>query len=114
MESPLITEQLKALLNSINTSQSIDIDYCLNKYNTIMHLAGSMSLKLCKKKKTKRVSSNKKWHDTDLKKMRYSLDNKGKMYAKFPNDPVIRGSLYKLQREYSKLCKKSLENLNWI
>ena len=38
--------------------------------------------------------------------MRYSLDNKDKIYAKFPNDPVIRGSFYKLQREYSKLCKK--------
>jgi hypothetical protein len=40
--------------------------------------------------------------------MRYSLDNKDKIYAKFPNDPVIRGSFYKLQREYSKLCKKKL------
>jgi hypothetical protein len=38
--------------------------------------------------------------------MRYSLDNKGKVYAKFPNYPVIRGNFYKLQREYSKLCKK--------
>ena len=53
-----------------------------------MHLAGSLSFKLCKKKKTKRVSSNNKWHDSDLKKMRYSLDYKGKIYAKFPNDPV--------------------------
>lgn len=60
MESLLITEQLKALHNSINTSQYIYIDYCLNKYNTIMHLAASLSLQLCKKKKTKRASSNKK------------------------------------------------------
>ena len=40
--------------------------------------------------------------------MRYSLDNKGQIYAKFPNDPVIRGSFYILQREYSKVCKKKL------
>ena len=37
--------------------------------------------------------------------MKYTLDSKGKQYAKFPSDPIIRGSFYKLRKEYSKLCK---------
>ena len=37
--------------------------------------------------------------------MRKTLDYKGKLYAKYPNDPLVRGSFYKFRKKYNKLCK---------
>ena len=48
---------------------------------------------------------NKKWYDKDLFKMRKNLINYGKVYSKYPNDPLVKGHYYKLYREYSKARK---------
>lgn len=34
------------------------------------------------------------------------LDQKGYLYAKYPNDPLIRGSYYKFRKKYVKACKR--------
>ena len=48
---------------------------------------------------------NKKWFDAILHKVRGNLLNYGKIYSKFPKDPVVKNHFYKLKREYSKLRK---------
>ena len=37
--------------------------------------------------------------------MRKTLDHKGKLFAKYPTDPFVRGNFYKYRKSYSKLCK---------
>lgn len=84
---------------------SYDIDTHVENLNTIFKLAASLSMKL--EKKNKKVTFKpQKWHDFDLKKMKKTVDDKGKIYAKYPNDPIVSGSFYKIRKEYSKLCKR--------
>jgi hypothetical protein len=51
------------------------------------------------------AAQKQKWFDNDLDKLREKVLAQGKMYSKFPKDPVIRGHYYKLCREYNKLRK---------
>lgn len=108
IESPLIKNKFSNLSEKfdINQDTPVNINSVLEDFNIIMRLAGSLSLKLSKKKKGKIKPKDNKWHDCDLKQLRKKVDYKGSLYAKFPNDPIIRGSFYKTQKEYSKLCKK--------
>ena len=60
-----------------------------------------------KKKKRKKNSENSKpWHDQDLDKLKRITIEKGKLMTKFPRDPIIRGSFFKINKQYSKLRKK--------
>jgi hypothetical protein len=59
--------------------------------------------------------------NNDLDKLREKVLAQGKIYSKFPKDPVIRGHYYKLYREYNKLRKKTKHRqfkvkslTNWI
>jgi len=56
-----------------------------------------------------------KWFDKDLKQLRFNLINYGKIYTKFPKDPVVKNHFYKLYREYNKQrkykCKSYKENM---
>ena len=57
---------------------------------------------------------NMKWFDKDLKQLRFNLINYGKIYIKFPKDPVVKNHFNKLYREYNKQrkykCKSYKEN----
>ena len=37
--------------------------------------------------------------------MRMTLDHKGKLFAKYPTDPFVRGIFYRYRKYYRKLCK---------
>ena len=50
-----------------------------------------MSLKRLLKKITDKPK--KKWFDANLHKVRGNLINYGKIYSKFPKDPVVKKSL---------------------
>ena len=58
---------------------------------------------------------NMKWFDKVLKQLRFNLINYGKIYSKFPKDPVGKTHFYKLYREYNKQrkykCKSYKENM---
>ena len=69
----------------------------------ISYSAASISLK--RGTKSKKSSKDKKWHDTDLKSLRRKLINYGKVYSKFPHDPLVRGHYFKLNKQYSRLRK---------
>ena len=47
----------------------------------------------------------KRWFDDDLFKMRKNLISLGKLYARYPKDPLIKGKYYKNYRIYNK-CRK--------
>jgi hypothetical protein len=40
-----------------------------------------------------------------LNKMKRKLINYGKVYSKFPHDPLVRGHYFKLNKQYSRLRK---------
>jgi hypothetical protein len=46
-----------------------------------------------------------------LKKL---VDEKAFLMSKFPKDPLVRGSFFKLNKKYAKTKKKREENLNKI
>ena len=60
--------------------------------------------------KTKNKKTHKNWFDSDLKQLRLNLINYGKVYSKYPNDPLVKNHAYKLYREYNK-CRKAKKKL---
>jgi hypothetical protein len=42
--------------------------------------------------------------------MRAELMRKSKLYSKFPNDPIIRGSFFKFRKLYNRCCKQKYRN----
>ncbi|VDH99461.1 Hypothetical predicted protein [Mytilus galloprovincialis] len=67
--------------------------------------------KVCKvslKKKKKRVKTcnHKKWFDQDLKSLKKHVNDKAILMSKFPKDPIVRGSFFKLNKQFAKLRRK--------
>lgn len=100
---PEIQNQLKSFMD-----EKIELDnQSINKatetlHNIILNVADlSLKRKLDKKKNVQ----NKKWFETDLKLKRKALLNKAALMSKYPLDPIIRGSFYKINKEYAKLRK---------
>lgn len=54
--------------------------------------------------KTRKIR-NKPWFDKSLFCMRKEVTSKAKLLSRFPNDPNIRGSYYKLLKKYNKTRK---------
>lgn len=80
-----------------------DIDTCCSNFENIILSVADKTLrkpKVYSKKKT-----HHKWFDKDLHILRSRLLNKGKLMSKFPFDPGIKGSYFKLYREYNKMRK---------
>ena len=69
----------------------------VDKFSDILYTAGNKSLRK-KKVKNGKFKKNKKWFDLDLMKMMKTLDSKGRLYAKNPNDPMIRGNFLNTER----------------
>ena len=63
-----------------------------------------MSLKKTKVKKSK-TCDKRKWFNSDLYKIRKTLDFKGKLLTKYPSEPLVRGNFFKYRKIYSKFCK---------
>lgn len=58
-------------------------------------------------KEKKRVKAKgKKWYDSDLTRLKKSVDEKAFLMLKLPKDPMVRGSLFKLNKKYAKTRKK--------
>jgi hypothetical protein len=43
--------------------------------------------------------------------MKKTVDDKGKIYAKYPNDYIVRGSFYQIRKKYSKQCREFKQDL---
>jgi hypothetical protein len=52
---------------------------------------------------------NEKWFDQDLHKKKKQVKDIRFLMSKYPHDPIIRGSFYKINKEYAKLRKKKKE-----
>lgn len=81
-----------------------EINELVTDFSQILISAANKSLRKKTFKKGK-VNKNRKWFDLDLIKMRKTLDTKGKLLAKHPNDPLVRGNFFKYRKRYSKMCK---------
>ena len=56
--------------------------------------------------RNRKHSKNLKWYEVSLRKARFVLINKEKLFRKHSNDPYIRSSFYKTLKEFRKLRKK--------
>ncbi|CAG2184913.1 unnamed protein product [Mytilus edulis] len=90
--------------NSTIQFTQTSVDEASSKLSNIFLSAANLSLKRPLKKHTNK-QKNKKWFDASLQQARTNLLNYGKIYSRFPYDPIIKNHFYKLNREYSKLRK---------
>ncbi|VDI81765.1 Hypothetical predicted protein [Mytilus galloprovincialis] len=90
--------------NSTIQFTQTSVDEVSSKLSNIFLSAANLSLKRPLKKHTNK-QKNKKWFDASLQQARTNLLNYGKIYSRFPYDPIIKNHFYKLNREYSKLRK---------
>ena len=96
-------EMSHRLLEFNKSCSNYDIDTCCTNFENIILSAADKTLRKPKLHSKKRLSQ--KWFDMDLYILRNRLLNKGKLMSKFPFDPGIKGSYFKLYREYNKLRK---------
>ena len=90
-------------LSNISISEKSVINSAVKNFKDLLLSAASISLK--KKMVNGKKSKNKKWFNSDLNKMRKTFDHKGKLLAKYPNDPFIKGSFFKYRKIYCKSFK---------
>jgi hypothetical protein len=82
------------------------IEKYLNKATSDLHsvIQQVADLTLRKKSKNKRKKTqNEKWFDQDLHKKKKQVKDKEFLMSKYPHDPIIRGSFFKINKEYFKL-----------
>jgi hypothetical protein len=53
------------------------------------------------------LTQNEKWFDQDLHKKKKQVKDKGFLMSKYHHDPILRGSFFKIYKEYAKLRKQS-------
>ena len=98
-----IKSKLEAIFMSPIGDES-NINSVVTTFKETLLTAGKVSLK--QRKISKNNNSNRrKWFNSDSYKMRKPLDYKGKLLAKYPSDPHVRGKFYKYRKMYSELCK---------
>ncbi|VDI01592.1 Hypothetical predicted protein [Mytilus galloprovincialis] len=83
--------------------------------NTIFYEAANLSLKQKPtKKSTSKLKQNVKkepnWLDASLSKLKNNLNDKEKLLQKYPFDPVIRSSFFRLLKHYRKTRKKKIRD----
>jgi hypothetical protein len=101
-----------------------DVNLATEKLTSIFLKAADKTLKKRSRLATGKSGLKRKkhqpWYNKTLKQQRNSVLSKGKLVAKFPNDPIIRGSFFKHLKLYRKNCKTQqrqhrqllIENLN--
>ena len=100
-----IQEKLQNLISCKNLDSQELIDNAAAELSNVIIKAADKSLRKSKNKPIKTNKKMYKWFDVDLKNMRRSLINYGKIYSKFPKDPTVKNHYYKLYREYTKTRK---------
>lgn len=100
---PLIQQNIKTFMDSKIENNAESIQRATENLHSIVTKAANISLRRRPDRK-KRVDT-KKWFDSDLYKIRKVVFSKAKLMAKYPRDPIIRGSFYKANKAYSKLRK---------
>lgn len=116
----LVNQTLPELSFFTLTSTSVNVISCKNVKMVLRQfrilIDGNFNFWYFKKNKhkphkRKRRKTITKWFDNDLDKLREKVLAQGKIYSKFPKDPVIRGHYYKLCREYNKLRKTKIQTV---
>ena len=92
-------------LNQNHGTSSDDINKKAQNLTDILLSTANLSLHKPKYKKKKSNKKRKNWFDNNLFKMRSNLISLGKLYAKFPKDPYIKGKYYRNYRLYNKSRK---------
>ena len=105
LESPEVQQMITGFLNQNQGSSQEDINRKAQDLTDILLSTAKISLYKPKYKKRKSYRKRNKWFDNDLFKMRSNLISLGKLYAKFPNDPYIKGKYYRNNRLYNKSRK---------
>jgi hypothetical protein len=100
---PIIQRDIKSFLNKTIQLNEIDINEATNDIHNIFNKVAKFSLQ--KKARSKKHTDNKKWFDSDLWQKRKQLFGKATLLSRYPNNPIIRGSYFKLRKEYAKLRK---------
>ncbi|VDI41416.1 Hypothetical predicted protein [Mytilus galloprovincialis] len=100
---PDIQTQIDTFNKSIIKESQSSVDEAAAELSHIFLSAATNSLKR-NKLRNKKIKT-KKWFDGDLYHLRNKLISYGKIYSKFPYDPLVRGHYYKLNKQYSKLRK---------
>ncbi|CAG2184835.1 unnamed protein product [Mytilus edulis] len=102
--SPDNQQKISSFLINDSDCSSEDINKKAQDLCDIFLSAAKISLVTPKKNK-KGSRPQKKWFDSDLFKMRKNVISLGKIYSRYPKDPVIKGRYYKYFRIYNK-CRK--------
>ena len=90
-----------------------DVNTIVAKFSNILISAANKSLKKGKTRKEK-TNTNKKWFDLDLIKMRKTLDHKGKLFAKYPTDPFVRGNFINIENLITSCVNLNVKSINQI
>ena len=89
--------------NSKHVSSASEINKVVSEFNDILITAANLSLS--KPSSIGKRRKNKKWFDTDLRKLRDKVISQDRLYGRFPKNLIIKGHYYKLYRQYNKLRK---------
>ena len=99
-----VKSKISGFLNTPFMGDTNSINLASEKLVNIFVEAADKSLKK-PKQKIKGKPKNPKWFDCNLQQMRFNLMSYGKVYTRFPRDPVVKNHFYKLYREYNKARK---------
>ena len=99
-----INNQLTDLLGHIYALDEHGINQETTLLNDIIHKAASKSLR-AKKPQTNKDTKNQPWYHPSLRILRQRINTKGGLLTRFPNDPYITGSYYKLLKEYRRAVR---------
>jgi hypothetical protein len=92
----LSSNQIQICISKFNNTQiqqnQTSVDDAAAELSNIFISAATKSLKRRFKKITDKPKT--KWFDANLHKVRGNLLNYGKIYSKFPKDPVVKNHFY--------------------
>ena len=110
LNSPNIQTKINNFLKTSAMCTHDTVPDVISEFENIILSAAELSLKKPNFKNKNKKNKHRKWFDADLGKLRAQVFAHGKLYGKFPKDPIIKGHYYKLYREYNKLrrmkCRK--------
>ncbi|CAG2249773.1 unnamed protein product [Mytilus edulis] len=101
---PVIQNELKYFLNNKIILDKKNVNDATYSIHSIYEKVCKVSLK--KKKKRVKTCNHKKWFDQDLKSLKKHVNDKAILMSKFPKDPIVRGSFFKLNKQFAKLRRK--------
>ena len=91
-------------MSQVFHEDSAGVNHAATNLNNIIIKAAEKSLQ-CRKRKIKRNHKNKEWFNSDLSRMRKQVQKAGYIACRFPRDPILKGTYYKMLRTYKQKCK---------